>query len=195
MPPKAQTSGRASKKSRKRQTTNSIRAGQLPGLPSSSRLDLNDPIVQRVTSRISASRLNSVDRNLQREQSDLSNMSDIPENNQLAGPVNKRMPKPGVKNTPSFDPEKPEELNRFFERMEDWFLEDSLVDQDKKKTIVKYLDAESETQWKALSKFRDGTGRVQGTSDEVIPKSGRSDERINDRVEEKIEETRPHSGR
>lgn len=84
-------------------------------------------------------------------------MSAIPENNQLAGPVNKRMPKPGVKNAPSFDPEKPEELNRFFERMEDWFLEDSLVDQDKKKTIVKYLDAESETQWKALSKFRDGT--------------------------------------
>ena len=41
--------------------------------------------------------------------------------------------------------------------MEDWFLEDGLVDQDKKKTIVKYLDAESETQWKALSKFRDGT--------------------------------------
>jgi len=77
--------------------------------------------------------------------------------NLLAGPVTKRMPKPGVKNAPSFDPEKPEELSRFFERMEDWFEEDGLVDQDKKKTIVKYLDADSETQWKALSKFRDGT--------------------------------------
>lgn len=78
---------------------------------------------------------------------------DIP----LAGPINRKMPKPGVKNAPTFDPEKPEELSRFFERMEDWFEEDGLVDQDKKKTIVKYLDADSETQWKALSKFRDGT--------------------------------------
>jgi hypothetical protein len=41
--------------------------------------------------------------------------------------------------------------------MEDWFEEDGLGDQDKKRTIVKYLDADSETQWKALSKFKDGT--------------------------------------
>ena len=84
-------------------------------------------------------------------------MSSVLEQNILAGPVNKRMPKPGEKNAPSFDPEKPEELNRFFERMEDWFEEDGLGDQDKKKKIVKYLDADSETQWKALSKFRNGT--------------------------------------
>jgi hypothetical protein len=68
------------------------------------------------------------------------------------------MPKPGEKNAPAFDPEKPEELGRFFERIEDWFAEDGIVDDDvKKKKIVKYLDADSELQWKAFSKFSSGT--------------------------------------
>jgi hypothetical protein len=35
-----------------------------------------------------------------------------------------RMPRPGEKNAPEFDPDKPEELNRFFERMDDWFEEE-----------------------------------------------------------------------
>ena len=68
------------------------------------------------------------------------------------------MPKPGEKNAPTFDPEKPEELGRFFERIEDWFAEDGIVDDDvKKKKIVKYLDADSEIQWKAFSKFGQGS--------------------------------------
>lgn len=80
-------------------------------------------------------------------------------NNQMAGPLGSRkMPKPGEKNAPVFDPEKPEELGRFFERMEDWFADDGInTDVEKKKKIVKYLDADSETQWKALSKFANGT--------------------------------------
>ena len=69
-----------------------------------------------------------------------------------------RMPKPGERNAPEFDPEKPEELGRFFERIEDWFLDEEIVeDAEKKKKIVKYLDADSEVQWKALSKFATGT--------------------------------------
>ena len=68
------------------------------------------------------------------------------------------MPKPGEKNTPTFDTERPEELGRFFERMGDWFADEEITsDVDKKKCIVKYLDADSEIQWKALSKFTDGT--------------------------------------
>jgi hypothetical protein len=80
-------------------------------------------------------------------------------NNQMAGPLGSRkMPKPGEKNAPVFDPDKPEELGRFFERMEDWFEDDRITtSEEKKKKIVKYLDADSETQWKALSKFVDGT--------------------------------------
>jgi len=69
-----------------------------------------------------------------------------------------RMPKPGDKNAPVFEPEKPEELGRFFDRVEDWFLDEEINDDaEKKKRIVKYLDADSEVQWKALSKFATGT--------------------------------------
>ena len=69
-----------------------------------------------------------------------------------------RMPKPGEKNTPTFDTEKPEELGRFLDRMEDWFADDGLVDEaEKKKRIVKYLDTDSEIQWKALPSFSAST--------------------------------------
>ena len=69
-----------------------------------------------------------------------------------------KMPKPGEKNAPTFDPERPEELGRFFEQMGDWFADEGITSNgDKKRRIVKYLDANSEIQWKALSKFTDGT--------------------------------------
>jgi hypothetical protein len=69
-----------------------------------------------------------------------------------------RMPKPGERNAPEFDPEKPEELGRFFERIEDWFLDEEITDNlERKRKIVKYLDADSEVQWKALSTFATGT--------------------------------------
>jgi len=70
----------------------------------------------------------------------------------------RKMPKPGEKNAPTFDPEKPEELGRFFERMADWFADESIDDDDdQKRRIVRYLDPDSEAQWKALSKFVEGT--------------------------------------
>jgi len=69
-----------------------------------------------------------------------------------------RMPKPGERNAPTFDPEKPEGLVRFFERIEDWFIEETIEDDiERKRCIVKYLDADSEMQWKALPKFEAGT--------------------------------------
>lgn len=68
------------------------------------------------------------------------------------------MPQPGEKNAPFFDVDKPQELSRFFERMEDWFAEEALTaDADKKKKTVRYTDVETEDQWKALSKFDIGT--------------------------------------
>ena len=69
-----------------------------------------------------------------------------------------KMPMPGDRNAPTFAPEKPEELGRFFDRMEDWFIEEGLTDDaEMKKRTVKYLDADSEVQWKALTKFSNGT--------------------------------------
>ena len=42
--------------------------------------------------------------------------------------------------------------------MEDWFTDEGIEsDLDKKKHIVQYLDPDSEVQWKALSKFMNGT--------------------------------------
>ena len=70
----------------------------------------------------------------------------------------RKMPKPGERNAPSFDPDKPEELGRFFDRIEDWYAEEDIIDHlDMKRRIVKYLDADSEIQWKAFSKFQNGT--------------------------------------
>ena len=69
-----------------------------------------------------------------------------------------RIPKPGEENAPTFNPEKSEGLGRFFECMEDWFADEGIVDDlDKKRYIVKYLDPESESQWRALSKFQGGS--------------------------------------
>jgi len=49
----------------------------------------------------------------------------------------RKMPKPGEKNAPTFDTGKPEELGRFFERMEDWFADEGIEsDLDKKRRIV-----------------------------------------------------------
>ena len=80
------------------------------------------------------------------------------QNNLVNQFTTRKMPKPGEKNAPSFDPDKPGELGRFFERMEDWFADEGIrTDESRKKRIVRYLDADSEIQWKALSKFDNGT--------------------------------------
>ena len=63
----------------------------------------------------------------------------------------RKMPKPSEKNAPSFDLSKPEELSQFFKRIEDWFSDENISDDDdKKRRIVRYLDLDSEVQWKAL---------------------------------------------
>ena len=70
----------------------------------------------------------------------------------------RKMPQPGEKNAPFFDVERPQELNRFFERMEDWFAEENLTGEvERKKKTVRYTDVETEDQWKALSRFEVGT--------------------------------------
>lgn len=170
----------ASQPSRGRSTLNSIRAGQTPSALPSSRVPSQDPIAERVESRISASRERTAKRRTSLAPETILNPNPLSptiqrmtgpnpsaststgsgQNNpaaaMTAGP--RRMPKPGEKNAPAFDPEKPEELGRFFERIEDWFAEDGIVDDDvKKRKIVKYLDADSEIQWKAFSKFEQGS--------------------------------------
>ena len=79
----------------------------------------------------------------------------------------RKMLKPSEKNAPSFDLSKPEELSRFFERIEDWFSDKNISDDDdKKRHIVRYLDPDSEVQWKVLPEFTVGT--FQEFKDEVM---------------------------
>ena len=86
------------------------------------------------------------------------NLNPLNNPNIPAPTVTRKMPKPGEKNAPTFDQERPEELGRFFERIEDWFADEGIQnDADKKRRIVKYLDPDSETQWKAVAQFSDGT--------------------------------------
>lgn len=171
-----------------RSTNNSRSAGQVPGLPSNIRSQSQEPLVQRRRDRISASQslaakkaselIHSIPTNSNNPNSSLSiipemtvpstsggasghgagtsgNIGVVPVRTQIS---TRKMPKPGEKNAPVFDTEKPEELGRFFERMEDWFTDEDIEDSaDRKKRIVRYLDADSESQWKALSSFKDGT--------------------------------------
>ena len=79
----------------------------------------------------------------------------------------RKMPKPSEKNAPSFDPSKPEDFSRFFKYIEDWFSDKNISDDDDKKwRIVRYLDPDSEVQWKVLPKFTAGT--FQAFKDEVM---------------------------
>ena len=171
--------------SRGRQTQNSLRAGltseasssEAPSILNRRSTSVSIPIISPVPSQFPLNSL-STSKNSENpkstmpsstEQSNDSSTSrgarntdtqNIPAGRSQAQPstTRLRMPKPGEKNAPTFDTEKPEELGRFFDRMEDWFADDGLVDDtEKKKRIVKYLDADSEIQWKALPSFSAGT--------------------------------------
>ena len=155
---RANTQGTTSR----RTTQNSRRAGQISEHSNFSRTSPLDPTVQRVESRLRA----SAERHLSLSPETIPqsfNTSELVsgvnlQKNKMATNNRHRMPKPGEKNAPSFDTEKPEELGRFFDRIEDWFNEEGITDdEEKKKKIVRYLDADSEVQWKALAKFASGT--------------------------------------
>jgi hypothetical protein len=67
------------------------------------------------------------------------------------------MPQPGTKDAPKFDENKPSELVRFIDRMEDLFkLHSVTVAQDKIDTLGKYTSAETESEWRALETFTGG---------------------------------------
>jgi len=68
------------------------------------------------------------------------------------------MPQPGERDAPKFELDKSHELLRFFECMDDWFSEEGIQGNTKrKKRLVRYTDVETERQWKALPEFTAGT--------------------------------------
>ncbi len=69
------------------------------------------------------------------------------------------MPGPNEKSTPRFESSTdPEELERFFLRLEELFNKNAIVtDVEKKKYAVSYTDIKTEKQWKVLEHYVTGT--------------------------------------
>ncbi|KAF8806711.1 hypothetical protein BYT27DRAFT_7102176, partial [Phlegmacium glaucopus] len=69
----------------------------------------------------------------------------------------KTMVAPGTRDAPKFSSKKPQELRRFLRQMEDLWKEAGIVDdEDKKTSIGKYADQESEEEWTALETHEQG---------------------------------------
>ncbi|TFK60026.1 hypothetical protein BDN72DRAFT_941721, partial [Pluteus cervinus] len=65
-----------------------------------------------------------------------------------------RMPASGSRDAPSFDVEKPITLLRFLDRMESLFRDFNITDgQEKKDYLCRYVDAETEYEWRAIDSF------------------------------------------
>ena len=64
---------------------------------------------------------------------------------------------PGSRDAPKFQSARPRELRRFIRQLEDLWKEAGIVkDQEKKESIGKYADQESEEEWSALETYNDG---------------------------------------
>ena len=64
---------------------------------------------------------------------------------------------PGARDAPKFLARRPEELRRFLRAMEDLWKEAGITDDnEKKESVVKYTDQESEEEWMALEAYEDG---------------------------------------
>ena len=69
----------------------------------------------------------------------------------------KTMITPGARDAPRFLSDKPEELRRFVERMEDLWRTAEITDDDtRKESLGKYADQKSEEEWKALDTYERG---------------------------------------
>jgi hypothetical protein len=72
--------------------------------------------------------------------------------------TNKVMIAPGARDAPKFSSKRPQELRRFVRQMEDLWKESGVEkDEEKKDSIVKYTDQDSEEEWKALGTYEKGS--------------------------------------
>ena len=69
----------------------------------------------------------------------------------------KQMVVPGTRDAPKFSSSKPRELRRFLRQMEDLWKEAGIEDnEEKKESLGKYADQESEEEWRALDAYAEG---------------------------------------
>lgn len=67
------------------------------------------------------------------------------------------MPSNTSRDAPKFDPEKPEELIRFFRLVEDLFTKNGITDfVDKKDYLGRYTDSQTEREWSAMDAYDNG---------------------------------------
>ena len=64
---------------------------------------------------------------------------------------------PGSRDAPKFQSARPRELRRFIRQLEDLWKDAGIEkDQEKKESIGKYADQESEEEWSALETYSNG---------------------------------------
>ena len=153
-----------------RKTANSRRAGDLPGLPDPVRRRPRQPVnavMQRfslrtetvsqplpIILRTSVRAADNINPN-SAAQRNIINMTDEPETSAPSGRrSSKSMPLPGSRGAANFDKEKPIELLRFIEQMEDLFKEHDIEDdQAKKRYLGRYTDQKTEFEWRAFDTY------------------------------------------
>src|SRR5277367_1225578 len=91
-------------------------------------------------------------------QTETENVQNKPEKVAFEMVENKKMVAPGTRDAPKFDSKKPQELRRFLLRMEDlWEAAGIKEDDEKKVSLGKYADPDSEEEWKALETYELGS--------------------------------------
>ncbi|KAH9477805.1 hypothetical protein JR316_0010034 [Psilocybe cubensis] len=70
----------------------------------------------------------------------------------------KDLPLLGDKGAPKFDEQKPEELLRFLDQLDDLFEKYGVkTDNEKKRVVCRYISPTTESEWRAFSSFQNGT--------------------------------------
>jgi len=138
--------------SKTRVTETAIRAGFTPPLDSFRRTKSESG---KVAERRFKSRL--AEEQLEKKAGIFGQHKDIKSESETEDIMTKSMVSPSARDAPRFSSRRPQELRRFLRWMEDLWKEAGIVDDDEKKeSLGKYADQESEEEWRALESFPRG---------------------------------------
>jgi hypothetical protein len=109
------------------------------------------------------------EKQLERANQNIMDRETEPQTSEITGriPVRRNMVVPGSRDAPKFSSKRPQELRRFLRQLEDLWAEAGVTDDEEKKiSVVKYVDPESEEEWRSLETFDNGSW--EQFKDEVI---------------------------
>jgi hypothetical protein len=152
----------ADKISKKRNTSNSLKAGVEPPLTNYSiskiRRGFKDPpSISLALNPDLRKRIHKAEAQLDKANKGF--MADEPQSSDkpVIMAVRRGMILPGTRDAPKFSSKRPQELRRFLRQMEDLWQQAGVEDdQEKKEGVGKYADQESEEEWKSLETFEPG---------------------------------------